>query len=88
MRQTVSCNITQFKAPFFMHALIAMYSERTRESIAPLVSLSSLAVFLMHIYHLLYLIEAPHKDARPVMDMFRHHREHTLHSAVDRLSTG
>ena len=40
----------------------------------------------VHINHLLHLVIAAHKDARSVMDMLGHHRQHSRHLTVDRLS--
>lgn len=43
---------------------------------------------LMYINHFLHLIVTSHEDTRPIMDVFRHDRQHAIHAAVDRLTAG
>src|ERR1700744_1603798 len=40
---------------------------------------------LVHVDDLLHLVEAAEEDARPVVDVLRHHVQHALHVRVDRL---
>lgn len=45
-------------------------------------------MLLVDINHFLHFVIAAHEDARPIVDMLGHHRQHSLHPAVDGLATG
>lgn len=47
-----------------------------------------LRVLLVYLNDLLHFVEAAHEDTGPVVDVFGHNCQHTLHSSVDRLAAG
>ena len=44
-------------------------------------------MLLMHVNHLLYFVIAAHEDARSIMNMLGNNTKHTLHTAIDRLTS-
>jgi hypothetical protein len=43
-------------------------------------------LLLVHVNHLLHLVVASQEDARAIVDVLRHHMQHALHLAIDRLA--